>query len=272
MEVSPMAERFWRLHAPEDSSDYESTFVNGEFQRTHEMPGIRCAACGQTWGDAHVMPFVCPEAMRRDPRLLDSAPIPSPEHRRLREEVLRELNREGLARDRTEADIRGAFMGGSLRVPSRPQADFLWSATGSLIVSERIRDLLMDLEPRSIAEAPVTMARIGRRDAKLPPDTRGEPEDLVRLAIQRPDRRVGSYFEIAMTAESGRPPGAEVTGKCEECGREEHDNARRLLVMRPEMWRGDPIFLLATTLWVVATDPVREALRGATNATFTALS
>ena len=38
------------------------------------------------------------------------------------------------------------------------------------------------------------------------------------------------------------------------------DPAARHLVMLPQMWGGDDIFLLATTLWIVVTDRVRDLL------------
>jgi hypothetical protein len=43
--------------------------------------------------------------------------------------------------------------------------------------------------------------------------------------------------------------------------------------MLPEMWKGEQIFLLATTLWIVITDPVKQIIEGAgtTNVEFVSL-
>jgi hypothetical protein len=58
--------------------------------------------------------------------------------------------------------------------------------------------------------------------------------------------------------------------RCASCGRTSFDHERRRLVMSPEMWRGDDVFRLATTLWIVVTDAVRRLLEGlgATNVVF----
>ena len=199
-----MSRRFWRLQAPDYDSDDQDTYVNGSFDRSHGMPGIRCVSCGQTWGDSRVMPFPCPPAMRSHPNLLDAAPIPSPDHRELRRLVLAALRREGFASDLDEATIRGDFLGGDLSVPSRPRADFLWPTLGSLIVSRRVRDVLIDSASGAVAAAPVTLAKIGRREANLQPPSSVEPEELVeRLAVERPALDAGPYFEVAMCRESG---------------------------------------------------------------------
>jgi hypothetical protein len=62
-----MTPRFWRLQQPEYGSDYQSTYVNGDFDRSHAMPGIKCETCGATWASSHVMPYACPVAMQAHP-------------------------------------------------------------------------------------------------------------------------------------------------------------------------------------------------------------
>jgi hypothetical protein len=71
---------------------------------------------------------------------------------------------------------------------------------------------------------------------------------------------IGPYHEMVVTAESARPPGAEVVFTCAACGRESFDAARRALVMNPAMWRGQDVFFLATTLWIVVTEHVKAEL------------
>ena len=45
------------------------------------------------------------------------------------------------------------------------------------------------------------------------------------------------------------------------------------MVMLPEMWKGEQVFLLATTLWIVVTEPVKHIIEGtsATNVEFVSL-
>ena len=61
-------------------------------------------------------------------------------------------------------------------------------------------------------------------------------------------------------AESGPPPGVDRVLYCESCGRRSFDHERRQLVMLPEMWRGEQVFFLATTLWIVVTDAVKQVI------------
>jgi hypothetical protein len=140
-------------------------------------------------------------------------------------------------------------MGGDLRVPSVPRADFLWAGLGSLLVSSRVRATLLDAASGAIATTPARLTRVGR--AEVAPQIDGdvpdslleqhgieEPEDLVtKLAVHKPSVGIGPYFEVVVCRESERPPGAEVISRCSDCGREEFDRAKRKLVMHPGMWR-----------------------------------
>jgi hypothetical protein len=65
------------------------------------------------------MPLPCPIALQAHPLLLDRWPVASDVHRSLRREVLSALRNEGHALALDEDAIRGDFMGGDLRVPSR---------------------------------------------------------------------------------------------------------------------------------------------------------
>jgi hypothetical protein len=69
------------------------------------------------------------------------------------------------------------------------------------------------------------------------------------------------FYELVVTAESHRPPGTEESKRCKLCGRDSYNNDARRLVMLPDMWRGDDIFFLATTRWIVVTDRVQNILR-----------
>jgi hypothetical protein len=79
-----------------------------------------------------------------------------------------------------------------------------------------------------------------------------------------------SYHELIVMAESGNPPGVDAVTRCASCGRISFDHERRRLIMKEEMWRGDDVFRLATTLWILVTDAVRRLLEGlgVTNVTF----
>jgi hypothetical protein len=117
------------------------------------------------------------------------------------------------------------------------------------------------------------LRKVGKREAKLPPPipSTGEPEDIIKEVslLSQPDV-VGPYYELVILTESDYPPGGKPVSICSGCGRETINNETRKLIMLPSMWRGRDIFFLATTLYIVVTDRLRQGLRelGATNVEF----
>jgi hypothetical protein len=72
--------------------------------------------------------------------------------------------------------------------------------------------------------------------------------------------RPRAYYELIVLNESGYPPGGTPKSICSGCGRPEIDNMKRRIVMTPEMWKGDKIFFLSTTLHVIVTNELKELL------------
>jgi hypothetical protein len=251
---------FWRLMEPEYDSDYRDTFINGKLEHPFSLPGVKCESCGATWGGSRILPVPCPDEVQNRKELKERWPVSGREHRVLRDEVASALRERGYSgEDLSPGDC---FQPSFLDVPSKPRADFLWASLGSVAVSARIKRLFEDAGYRGAEFCPIILRKVGKREARLPPPipSTGEPEDmyaeteLVKLAND-----IDPYFEMLITAESGKPAGAETASKCDLCGREEYE--RRILAMRPEMWRGEDVFHLATTLWIVITGKVRDALR-----------
>jgi hypothetical protein len=267
--------QFWRLNQPEYDSDYADTFINGDLEHPFSLPGVKCERCGATWGGSTILPYELPTHLHSLKSLKDHRPISGAEHASLRSTILEALQASGAPI--TQLQAGAVFQPGYLDVPSRPEADFLWSAIGSVVVSRRIRDAFVDSGIKGGVLVPVVPRRIGKRRAKLPapvPNT-GEPEDLLTETggvldpLQAPP-----YFELVVTAESRHPPGAEPQAVCDLCGREIYDSSARQLVMEPEMWDGDDIFFLRTTLWIVVTGRVKRILESLrpTNLAFTPMS
>jgi hypothetical protein len=118
------------------------------------------------------------------------------------------------------------------------------------------------------------LRKVGTRRATLPPPvpSTGEPEDIIHeVPLSKTHTGIGPYFEMIVLRDSGYPPGAQPKSVCRCCGREEIDSNARRLVMTDEMWRGDAIFRLATTLYLMVTDDLRERIARLrpTNITFT---
>jgi hypothetical protein len=253
--------RFWRLRAPDYSSDYAHTFINGELDHPFALPGVECERCGATWGGHKILPFELPEVLRSIEILTDGRPISGAAHRELRAKVLSALQDAGAPI--THLEVGAIFQPGFLDVPSRPEADFLWSGIGSPVISKRVRDLIEAAHLKGCVCVPVVPRKIGKRRAKLPArvPSSGQPEDLITEMqdVLRPSA-APVYYELVVTAESKHPPGASRSAICELCGREEFDHAGRQLVMTPDMWQGDDVFLLATTLWPIVTDSTKDLL------------
>ena len=253
--------RFWRIESPEYDSDYKHTYVNGSLEHPYGLPGVECDVCGDTWGGSRILPFECPESFRHHEKINNRWPISRAEHEALQKELMAILPIQGnpFFGLRPGDDFQPCF----LDVPSRPRADFLWSSIGSLLVSERIKNALVEFCPSDIAVCPVTSRKIGKREAKLPPPipSTGEPEDMIdEVPILRDTSEIAPYFEVLILKESEYPPGGTPTRVCPGCRRPDVDSSTRVLRMTPEMWKGHNIFFLATTLYVVITDKLRERL------------
>jgi hypothetical protein len=139
----------------------------------------------------------------------------------------------------------------------------LWSSLGSLVVSERIKNALLESCSGDIAVCPVTLRKIGKLDANLPPPdpSTGEPEDIINeVPILKDISGIGPYFEIIILKESEYPPGGTPTEICAGCRRPKINKSTREICMRLEMWKKDNIFFLSTTLRIMITDEIRERL------------
>ena len=268
--------RFWILDHPDYDSDYRFSYINGSLEHPFGMPGVRCDACGDTWGGSRILPYECPAQLRKRKHLTDGWPISLEEYRSLQKEVRDALHITGYV-DVRDLQPGDEFQPCYLDIPSRPRADFLWGSLGSVVVSQRVKDLLESENTPSLRFSPVTLRKIGKREAKLPPPipSTGEPEDIIRMVpLFKQTNSIGSYYELLILSESGRPPGAEPKSTCSGCGREDIDSERRQIVMQQSMWRGEPIFFLATTLYIVITEQVKRHLQdlGATNVAFKEIS
>jgi hypothetical protein len=81
---------------------------------------------------------------------------------------------------------------------------------------------------------------------------------------------IGPYFELVIESDSRYAPGALPLSVCSGCGRETFPETDARFVMADSMWKGADIFFLASTLYILVTDRVRQALQdlGATNVRF----
>lgn len=123
--------------------------------------------CEDTWGGSGILPFVCPDSFRNHNHIINGWPVTRLKHENLQKEIMTalQINGPSFVGLRPGDDFQPCFWD----VPSRPRADFLWPSIGSLIVSERIKNVLIDSCSDDIAACPVILRKIGKREAKLPP-------------------------------------------------------------------------------------------------------
>ncbi len=266
-----VAGRFWKLGGAK-YNDYKSAYINGELEHPYRLPEIKCDLCnGGNCGEDIVLPYECPPAWKSE-RFRDPKPVSTRQFQRLASELQASVpakRRLPLSLIRPGCELQPCF----LDIPSKPAADFLWCYIGSVVVSQRIKDLFKELKISGVAFAPVTLRKVGTRSARLsPPIPRsGEPEDIIRevRTVANPNLHC-RYYELIVHAQSQRPPGAEPTEVCEACGSLTIDWRKRRLLMLPQMWTGAEVFCLATTAYILVVDRVRQQLQrlGATNLEF----
>lgn len=263
--------QFWRLEHPDYRSDYQHSYINGSLEHPFGLPGVRCDVCRQTWGGSRILPFELPASLRGHKNLKERWPISLEQHQALQREVQEEFLRTGIVVPSFEPgdDFQPCY----LDIPSRPRADFIWGCLGSVVISERIRELFHSLGVASVSYSPVTLRKVGKREARLPapiPST-GEPEDIIQeVPLLTCTDSIGPYFEMVIQSESDYAAQARLLSTCSGCGRETLPDTDARFVMVESMWKGTDIFFLAGTLHIVVTDRVRQALQdfSATNVHF----
>lgn len=252
---------FWKLEQPDYESDYQQVYINGFVEHPFSLPGIECDTCGQTWGGSRILPYECPLNMRNDRNIREAWPVSLEQHKVLQIKILEGLKAQGISI--SELLPGDAFQPCYLDIPSEPTADFLWASLGSLVVSEKIKRVLMKHCPGDISCCDVVPRKIGKGKPKSPPPapSTGEPEDIINeVPLKTLDSYSKPYFEICIKKESGWPSGGEPAKICPGCKRPEINESKRILRMVDEMWREDQIFFLAGTLNVIITDNLKKLI------------
>lgn len=244
---------FWKLTSP-DYSDYHHTFINGEVEHPYGLPGIQCHSCGHTWiAPSRVLPIDCPLSLRSQ---LKRRPASVAEYRDICDAIC-------AACKCSASDLKpgNSLLPSDMQIPSRPRADFLWGSLGSWVISLRIKDLFERAGFSGFVLFPITISKVGRREAKLAPPipASGEPEDIMRSAIHVPGADVGPYFELLVRSDSRRVRGTEPSFVCGVCGFEQWSPPRQWS-MEDSLWTGTDLFCLAPTSMLIVTDRVKERL------------
>jgi hypothetical protein len=156
------------------------------------------------------------------------------------------------------------FQPAYLDIPSKPAADFLWPNIRSFVVSERMKKLVFDELSGDVEIVPVQLRKIGKLNVKLPSGIvdSGKPEANIDDSERHNcDDSIGTYYQVLVRSESDYPTGGTPFSTCPLCKRKSIEEEKRELIMKEEMWSGQQIFFLKTTLHVVVTEPLAEKIR-----------
>lgn len=254
-----MAENYWRVERPNYSSDYQDTFINGSGSHPYGLPGINCSVCKETYGNIHVVPYFCPDNLIHHKNLLRKWPISQEEHSALQRQIKEEFHLNDI--DTSSFPTIYDFQPVHLKFASRPESDFLWSTLGSVIVSSKVKIIFEQQKITGVEFCPAVVEKVGKRVSvgPIPIASTGEPEDIIEeIEGEQKPAEFGPLYEMVITSVSGLPPGAEAVTQCSACGREDFDQSKRVLALTENMLPLTDVFFLATSLYIIVTDKVRE--------------
>jgi len=253
------------MQSPEYSSDSQDFAINGNLEYVYRFPGVSCNACKATYGGSRILSLEAPPQILNDQRFRSRWPISEQEHEAMQQEVAAYLNADFSAFEtfRPGDNFQPAYYDSQ----SIPHTDFLWPNIRSFVVSARMRRMVFDELIGDVEIVPVRPRKIGKRNGTTSP---AEPLSNPENPILAPEM-IEPYYQILVRSESDYPKGGAPISVCPVCKHETIDDSKRELNMRAEMWRGQPIFLLRTTLYVVVTEALAEIIQqaGATNVDFT---
>lgn len=200
------------------------------------------------------MPLTAPPQIHNDSRFKSRWPVSDKEHAAMQREVADYFGNQdfvSFVTFRPGDNFQPAY----LDIPTKPMMDFLWPNVRSFVISARMKRLIFDDLTSDVAVVPVHFRKVG----KLPYDEQGDP--------------IEPYYQVLIKSESNYPKGGEPLSICSLCKQEIFDDKKRELVMRQDMWRGQQIFFLKTTLYRVVTEMLAEKIRNvqATNVDFVSI-
>jgi len=250
------------MRSPEYSSDIQDLSINGNLEHIYRFPAVSCVSCKATYGGSRILSVSAPPQIQNDKRFKSRWPVSDEEHASMQREVAGYLNKECISfvTFRPGDNFQPAY----LDIPTAPTADFLWPNIRSFVISERMKKMVFDKLSDHVEIVPVQLRKIGKRNGRvavLNGDSR-EPESYIHIADDTDHREsVGPYHQVLVRSESDYPKGGTPISVCPVCKRESIDDEKRELTMTEKMWRGQPIFFLRTTLYIVVTEPLAEKIR-----------
>ena len=251
------------MQSPEYSSISQDLQINGNLEYVYRLPGLTCSACGATYSGSRILSIAAPPQIRNDKRFMSRWPISDEEHATLQKELASYLEKElvPFVTFRPGDNFQPAYFD----ILSKPTVDFLWPNIRSFVVSEKIKRMVFDELSGDVEIVPVQLRKIGNLNVKFPPviNDSGKPEKVVDKAHNNLEDSIGTYYQILVRSESDYPKGGAPVSICPLCKRQSIDDEQRELVMKEEMWHGQQIFFLKTTLHVVVTEPLAEKIRRA---------
>lgn len=254
--------RFFRMRSPEYSSNSQDLQINGNLEYIYRLPALTCSACGETYGGSRILSVSAPPQIQNDRRFMSRWPVSDKEHAALQKELAGYLKMGFISfvTFRPGDNFQPAY----LDIPAKPTADFLWPNIRSFVVSERMKRMVFDELSGDVEIVPLQLRKVGKLNS-MPAaavTTSAVAENIIpEVQLNNPDDAAGAYYQILVRAESNYPTGGTPVSTCPVCKRKSIEEEKRELIMKEEMWRGQPIFFLKTTLHVIVTEPLVEKIR-----------
>ncbi len=235
--------KFWRLKHPKYRSERQELLINGEANYLYGLPGISCSRCNNTWSSMRVLPLYYPLELSARDKDKSRWPIEADEHRTKQEELKILFSEKGIFIDQLRPG--DDFQPINFRIKSNPRTDFLWPTLMNPLVSEKVKNIFEDNNVKGVSFFPIIVDKIGDQVVKYP----FEVSDEVQI-----------YYNMVINSSSKRPPGAEIISVCGLCGYELYDHEQRQIQMDLDMWLGEDIFYLNTTLYIIITEKVKNII------------
>ncbi|PKK99838.1 MAG: hypothetical protein CVV56_09235 [Tenericutes bacterium HGW-Tenericutes-1] len=133
----------------------------------------------------------------------------------------------------------------NFRIKSKPRTDFLWPTLMNPLVSEKVKNIFEENKVKGVSFFKIIVDKIEDKVAKY--------SFVVSDEVQ-------VYYNMVINSSSKRPPGADIISICDLCGYELYNKEQRQIQMNLDMWLGEDIFYLNTTLHIIITEKVKNII------------
>lgn len=246
------------MRSPGYSSVAQDRNINGVLEYIYRLPGLSCTACGATYGGSRILSIEAPPQIQNDKRFMGRLPVSFEEHATLQKELAGYLKQEldAFVTFRPGDNFQPAY----LDIPFKPTVDFLWPNIRSFVVSEKMKRMVFDELSGDVEIVPVQLRKIGKSNVNQTSSGYDSGVVVDEAQFNNSEDLMRTYYQILVRSESDYPKGGTPVSVCSACKRISIEEEQRELIMKENIWCGQQIFFLKTTLHVVVTETLAEKI------------